>query len=222
MARLVRGDRLEAGCLPCLVGAGADRGGEERLGLGAPEDEIQAFALRALLVGHQLAADDERHRDGTTAGAGLDVNRTLDRVPRALDADHAVVEVDVGPLEAAELAASEPAEQRDSPERLLTVGKRGQEFVGNLGRFDPVAPAADGRQVEVLGRVDGDLVAADRAAEDDAERIEDVRDRRGGEALAAKAVDEVLYVAALQLGQLPSAEGRDHVRVQELLIAASG
>jgi hypothetical protein len=78
---LVRRDRLEAGLGPGLVGAGADRGGEERLGLGAAEDEVRAFTLRALLVGHQLAADDERHRDRTTAGAGLDVDRTLDRVP---------------------------------------------------------------------------------------------------------------------------------------------
>jgi len=38
--------------------------------------------------------------------------------------------------------------------------------------------------------------------------------------LAAKAVDEVLNVAALQLGQLPAAEGGDDVRVEELLVAA--
>ena len=178
--------------------------------------------MRALLVGHQLAADDERHRDGAAAGAGLDVDRALDRIPGALDADHAVVEVDVGPLEAAELAASESAEQRDRPERLLGVGERGEQLVRHLGRLDPVAAAADRGQVEVLGRVDSDLVAADRPAEDDAERIEDVRDRRGGEALAAQAVDEVLNVAALQLGQLPSAEGGDDVGVEELLVAASG
>jgi hypothetical protein len=70
-------------------------------------------------VGHQLAADDERHRDGATPGAGLDVDRTLDRVPGSLDADHAVVEVDVGPLEAAELAAPEAAEEGDGPEGSL-------------------------------------------------------------------------------------------------------
>jgi hypothetical protein len=60
----VRRDRLETGCLPCLVGAGADGGGEERLGLGAAEDEVRTVAVRLLLVSHQFAADDERHRDG--------------------------------------------------------------------------------------------------------------------------------------------------------------
>ena len=81
MPGFVRSDRLEAGCSPCFAGAGADRGGEERLSLGSAEDEVGAVALRALLVGHQLAANDEGHRDGAAAGAGLDVDRTLDRVP---------------------------------------------------------------------------------------------------------------------------------------------
>jgi hypothetical protein len=81
VARLVRRDRFEASLGPGLVGAGADRGGEERLGRGAAEDEIRTVALRALLVVHQLAADDERHRDRATAGAGLDVDWCLDRVP---------------------------------------------------------------------------------------------------------------------------------------------
>jgi hypothetical protein len=86
--------------------------------------------------------------------------------------------------------------------------------VRHLGRLDAVPPAANRRKVEILGRIDGDIVAADRPAEDDAERVEDVRDRRGGEALAAEVVDEVLNVAALQLGQLPTAEGGDDVRVE--------
>jgi hypothetical protein len=79
--------------------------------------------------------------------------------------------------------------------------------VCHLGRLDPIPAAADGGQVEVLGWIDSDLVAPDRPAEDDPERVEDVRDGGGGEALAAEAVDEVLNVAPLQLGQLPSAEG---------------
>jgi hypothetical protein len=48
--------------------------------------------------------------------------------------------------------------------------------------LDPVAPATDRREVEVVGRIDRDLVPADRPAEDDAQRIEGVRDGRGGEA----------------------------------------
>jgi hypothetical protein len=94
--------------------------------------------------------------------------------------------------------------------------------VRDLWRLDPIAAAADGGQVEVLGRIESDLVAADRPAEDDPERVEDVRDRRGGEALAPQPVHEVLNVAALQLGQLPSAEGGDDVGVEELLITAGG
>jgi hypothetical protein len=43
----------------------------------------------------QLAANDERHWHGAPAGAGLDVDRALDRIPRALDADDAGLEVDV-------------------------------------------------------------------------------------------------------------------------------
>ena len=69
--------------------------------------------------------------------------------------------------------------------------------MGYLRRLDPFAPAADRGEVEVLGRIDGDLVSADRPAEDDAQRIEDVGDGRGGEALAAQAVDEVLHATAL-------------------------
>jgi hypothetical protein len=134
--------------------------------------------------------------------------------------DHAGVEVDVDPLKAAQLAAAQTTEEGDRPERLFAVGQSGEELVRHLGRLDPVPAAADGGEVEVLGWIDSDLVAADRPAEDDPERVKDVRDRRGGEALAAKAIDEVLNVAALQLGQLPSAEGGDDVGVEELLVAA--
>jgi hypothetical protein len=42
--------------------------------------------------------------------------------------------------------------------------------------------AADGGHLEVIGRVDRDLVAADRAAEDDAQWVDDVVDHRRGEA----------------------------------------
>jgi hypothetical protein len=101
----------------------------------------------------------------------------LDRVPGALDADHPVLEVDVGPLKSAQLAAAETAEERDGPECLFGLRERREQFVRHLGRLDPVAAAADRGQVEVLGRVDGDLVAADRPAEYDPERVEDVRDR---------------------------------------------
>ena len=83
--------------------------------------------------------------------------------------------------------------------------------MGALRGFDPVAPAPDRREVEVVGRIDRDLVPTDRAAEDDAQRIEGVRDDRGGQALLAEVVDEVLDVAALDLRQLPSAERRDDV-----------
>ena len=81
----------------------------------------------------------------------------------------------------------------------------------DLGRLDPVAAAADRREVEVVGRIDRDLVSADGPAEDDAQRIEDVRDGRGGQALLAQVVDEVLNIAPLNLRQLPAAEGRDDV-----------
>jgi hypothetical protein len=80
-----------------------------------------------------------------------------------------------------------------------------------LGRLDAVTPAPDGREVEVVGRIDRDLVSADGPAEDDAEWIEDVRDGRGGQAILAEVVDEVLNVAALDLRQLPAAEFRDDV-----------
>jgi hypothetical protein len=99
VAGLVRRNRLEPGLEPCLVRSGADRGGEERLGVGAAEYKVRAVALRSLLVGHEFAADDEGHRDCAAAGAGLDVDRALDRIPGALDSDHTGVEVDVAPLE---------------------------------------------------------------------------------------------------------------------------
>jgi len=72
--------------------------------------------------------------------------------------------------------------------------------VGFLRGLDPVAATADGGQVEVLGRIDSDLVSADRPAEDDAQRVEDVRNGGGREALAAQAVDEVLDVAPPRAG----------------------
>lgn len=43
-----------------------------------------------------------------------------------------------------------------------------------------------------------------------------------GEALAAELVDEVLHVATLKFRQLPAAERWDHIRVEELLVAAGG
>ncbi len=92
--------------------------------------------------------------------------------------------------------------------------------MGFLGWLDSIPAATDRWEVEVLDRVDRDLVSADRPAEDDAQGIEDVRDGGGGEALTAEAVDEVLNISALQLGQLPPAEGWDDVRVEQLLVAA--
>ncbi|MFZ0976755.1 MAG: hypothetical protein WAN22_31325 [Solirubrobacteraceae bacterium] len=150
-------------------------------------------------MSHEFSSDDERHRDCAAAGAGLDVDWSLDRIPRALDTDHTGLEVDVDPLEAAQLAATQSAEQCDRPERSLEVGQRGEVLVGALRGFDPVAAAADRRKVEVVGRIDRDLVSADGPSEDDAQRIEDVRDGRGGQALRAEVVDEVLNVAALDL-----------------------
>src|ERR1700759_341626 len=79
---LVWRDRLEAGGLPCLVRPGAGRGREERLCLRPTEDEVLAVAVGALLECFQFSADDECHRARTTAGAGLDIDRTLDRIPR--------------------------------------------------------------------------------------------------------------------------------------------
>ena len=67
---------------------------------------------------------------------------------------------------------------------------------------DAVALAANGGQLEVVGRVDEQHVIADRAPADDAQRVEDVRDRRGGErfavglAASAESLDEFLHVAA--------------------------
>jgi len=81
--------------------------------------------------------------------------------------------------------------------------------VGALRGFDPVTAAADRREVEVVGRVDRELVSTDGPAEDDPQRIEDVRDGRGGQALLAQIVDEVLDVAAVDLRQLPAAERWD-------------
>jgi hypothetical protein len=46
----------------------------------------------------------------------------------------------------------------------LVVRQRREELVRCLGRFDPVPAAADRGKVEVLGRVDRDLIPADRAA----------------------------------------------------------
>jgi len=46
-----------------------------------------------------------------------------------------------------------------------------------LGRLDPVALTANGREPQPIGWVDGDLVVLDGAAEDHPERIEDVGDR---------------------------------------------
>jgi len=93
--------------------------------------------------------------------------------------------------------------------------------VRDLGRLDPVALPADRREVEVVGRVDGNLVTPDRPAVDHPERVKDVVDRRGGEALLAEVVDEVLYVAAMQGGQLCASEYRHDVRLEDLLVAAS-
>src|SRR3984885_1938371 len=94
--------------------------------------------------------------------------------------------------------------------------------MGALRGFDPVTAAADRREVEVVGRVDRELVSADGPPEDDAKRIEDVRDGRCGQALLTQVVDEVLHVAALNLRQLPASEGRDDIRAEQLLVAASG
>ncbi|HUA07143.1 MAG TPA: hypothetical protein VMB27_24765 [Solirubrobacteraceae bacterium] len=77
--------------------------------------------------------------------------------------------------------------------------------MGALRGFDPVTSAADRREVEVVGRVDRELVSADGPPEDDPQRIEDVRDGRCGQALLAQVVDEVLDVAALDLRELQAA-----------------
>jgi hypothetical protein len=47
--------------------------------------------------------------------------------------------------------------------------------VRDFWRLDAVAAPADRGEVEVLGWIDSDLVGADRPAEDDPERVEDVR-----------------------------------------------
>ncbi|MDQ6822319.1 MAG: hypothetical protein M3076_18625 [Actinomycetota bacterium] len=92
----------------------------------------------------------------------------------------------------------------------------------DLGRLNPVAASADCRQVEVLGRIDRHLVSADRAAEDDAQRIEDVRDSGRREPPLAEVVYEVLDVAPLDVRELPIAERGDDVCVEELLVATGG
>ncbi|MDQ2760194.1 MAG: hypothetical protein M3Y17_07095 [Actinomycetota bacterium] len=150
-----------------------------------PEHEVGAVSLGPLPVGHQLTVDNEGHRDGAAPGAGLDIDRALDRIPRALDADDACVEVDVDPLESAELPTAEAAEERDRPERSFAVGEGGEQLVRDLGRLDPISAAADGGEVEILGRVESDLIAPDRSPIDHPERVEDVGDRRWGESLAA-------------------------------------
>ena len=180
MPRFVRGERFEPGLLPCLVRTGPDRGREEHVRRRATEDEVATVLSCPRLMRHELAANDECHGDRAATRAGLDVDRSLDRIAGALDADHAGLEVDAEPLEAAQLAASETAEQCDRPERSLGVRQRGEVLVGALRGLDPVAAAADRREVEVVGRVDRELVSADRPANDDAQRIEDVRDGRGG------------------------------------------
>ncbi|MFZ0042054.1 MAG: hypothetical protein WAK93_12165 [Solirubrobacteraceae bacterium] len=116
-------------------------------------------------------------------GTGLDVDRALDGIPGTLDADHPASKSTWSHLQAAQLAAAQPAEQGGGPERLLARGKGGEQLVGDLGGFDSIAAPADGRHVEVVGRVYGDLVAADRSAEDDP-----------GERLAAKGTVRVRTV----------------------------
>jgi hypothetical protein len=51
-------------------------------------------------------------------------------VPRSLDADDAVGEVDVVPAERLELAAAETAVERRRPQRSVALRERGEEGLG--------------------------------------------------------------------------------------------
>ena len=72
---------FKSGCLPRLVRSGSDRGCEERLGRCAAEDEVATLTPCPRLVAHEFSSDDERHRNRAATGAGLDVDRSLDRIP---------------------------------------------------------------------------------------------------------------------------------------------
>jgi hypothetical protein len=148
----MRRDWLEAGFLPGRAGSGPDRRAVEGLAGGAAEYEVGVIASRTGLARGELAANHEGHGDAAAAGTGLDVDRARDRIPGALHANDGRIEVDVGPLQSAQLAAPQPAEQRDDPEAALGVRQRGEILVRPLRRLDPVAAAADGREVEVVCR----------------------------------------------------------------------
>ena len=181
-----------------LVGAGADRRGVEDLGGGAAEEEeVRAVTSCSRLV--RLSSRRTTKAIGTarrpapvftSTGPLTGSHERSTRITPAwkstlITAGHA------------QLATAQAAEERHRPEGLLAIRRGGEQLVRHLGRLDPVPPATDRGKVEVLGRIDGYLVAADRPAEDDAQRIENVRDGRGGQALRAEVVDEVLDVTAL-------------------------
>jgi hypothetical protein len=78
--------------------------------------------------GHHWAPPCDR--DLPPRGARFRLDRALLDVPRSLDADDAVGEVDVVPAERLELAAAETAVERRRPQRSVALRERGEEGLG--------------------------------------------------------------------------------------------
>ena len=70
------------------------------------------------------------------------------------------------PVEGLEFAEAEAGVEGGRPDRPFGEGERVEQCVCFGGGGDPVAAAADGRQRELEGGVEGDLAAVEGAAVD--------------------------------------------------------
>ena len=133
------------------------------------------------------------------------------------------VEIEIGHAQGAQLAAPDAVAVGDGEQRadaLAVAGRQRLDQRGHeRGRRDAVAPSTVGRRhVEPGARVGADLAVAGGAAEDDAQRVQRVADRRAGQAGGDEVVDEPLEVGAGDGRQLGRPEARQDAQAQGALV----
>jgi hypothetical protein len=129
--RFVERDRFHPDSTPGGFRSGVDRGTVERLAVW-PAEDMALDAGAAVPVLDEVVTQDRWDRDSPASRARLRLDRPFLDIPRSLDADDAVGEVDIVPAKRLELAATEAAVEGSRPQRAVALGKRGEERFGSF------------------------------------------------------------------------------------------